>query len=152
MPNIQSNQAYYIRNVKGGTVIDQSGHDGSIIGYPQNGGANQQWIPIRVDDGWHIKNAQSGKYLALDSERPKNDDRLLAKDEPFVWHIWDEEAVSGSVRVCVPNCKKDVDLSDHGNPAPGTPISVWGRWEGQNQMWYFDQGKNKPLVLGVARY
>lgn len=28
-----------------------------------------------------------------------------------------------------------VDLADHGNSTPGTPVQLWGRWAGENQVW-----------------
>ena len=33
----------------------------------------------------------------------------------------------------------NVDLSDHGNATPGTPVTIWGKWEGENQVWRFEQ-------------
>ena len=30
---------------------------------------------------------------------------------------------------------KNVDLSDHGNAAPGTPVTLWSQWDGKNQVW-----------------
>ena len=33
------------------------------------------------------------------------------------------------------NTNYSVDLSDHGNSKPGTLVELWGRWEGQNQVW-----------------
>ncbi|KAF9051592.1 ricin B lectin domain-containing protein [Panaeolus papilionaceus] len=102
----------------------------------------EPWVAERIEGehgGWHLRNAQSGKYLSLPSQKPQNDTQLLANDTKFLWHIWDEETVQNAVRICVPNTKKDVDLSDHGNAAPGTPISVWGRWEGENQLWRFQE-------------
>jgi len=35
--------------------------------------------------------------------------------------------------------KQNVDLSDHGNPAPGTPVTLWRCWKGENQIWKFEQ-------------
>ena len=39
------------------------------------------------------------------------------------------------------NTNFNLDLSDHGNPNPGTPITLWGKWEGgTNQTWHFEEG------------
>lgn len=32
-----------------------------------------------------------------------------------------------------------VDLSDYGNAKPGTPVELWGRWDGDNQKWRLDK-------------
>ena len=46
-----------------------------------------------------------------------------------------------SASICVPNTKQNVDLTNYGNAAPGTPVAIWGRWEGTNQTWRFEKGK-----------
>ena len=33
-----------------------------------------------------------------------------------------------------------LDLSDHGNPQEGTPVQLWEKWDGVNQVWKFDEG------------
>lgn len=39
-------------------------------------------------------------------------------------------------RICVPGLYINIDLSDHGNPNPGTPVTLWDEWEpGLNQLW-----------------
>jgi hypothetical protein len=53
------------------------------------------------------------------------------------------------VRIFVPHEKLNVDLSGHGNPLPGTPVTLWGKWtEGRNQCWRFDCG----IYLWVVSY
>ena len=44
-----------------------------------------------------------------------------------------------SFSIFVHNSQLNVDLSDRGNPAPGTPVTIWGKWEGDNQVWRFEQ-------------
>jgi len=44
-----------------------------------------------------------------------------------------------SSSIFVHDSKLNVDLSDHGNPTPGTPVTIWGKWEGENQVWRFEQ-------------
>jgi len=36
-------------------------------------------------------------------------------------------------------CNQNVDLSDHGNATPGTPVTLWGHWSGENQVWRFQE-------------
>ena len=38
-------------------------------------------------------------------------------------------------RFLIPGRKVNIDLSDHGNSADKTPITLWGEWAGQNQVW-----------------
>jgi len=38
-----------------------------------------------------------------------------------------------------PNTNLNVDLSDHGNANPRTPITLWGQWGGKHQVWEFQQ-------------
>lgn len=47
------------------------------------------------------------------------------------------------VRIYIPGHPTpiNIDLSDHGNPNPGTPVSIWGKWEGLHQQWIFEEGK-----------
>jgi hypothetical protein len=47
---------------------------------------------------------------------------------------------SGVSIVCRGN-KFNLDLSDHGNPTPGTPVSIWGQWGGKNQLWRLEPGQ-----------
>ena len=44
-----------------------------------------------------------------------------------------------SFSIFVPNSNFNVDLSDHGNANPGTPVTLWEKWEGENQVWRFEQ-------------
>jgi hypothetical protein len=41
-------------------------------------------------------------------------------------------------RVSVPEVRKSLDLSNHG---AGPDIEIWGKWEGKNQLWHFDEGE-----------
>ncbi|KAF9032391.1 carbohydrate-binding module family 13 protein [Panaeolus papilionaceus] len=138
--NVESGNKYFIRNVKGGTVIDLSGEDNySIIGYPRNDGENQQWEVERVDYGWNIKNVQDGRYLAL-AEEAQDDLSVVVREDPFVWHLWGDEEIKNGVRICVPDTQQNIDLTNYGSEEPGTRVAIWGRWQANNQIWYFDEG------------
>ncbi|KIM43944.1 carbohydrate-binding module family 13 protein [Hebeloma cylindrosporum] len=136
---IENGGRYIIHNSKSKTVLDLNGSDGrTIIGFPRHGGENQQWETIYHDGGWHIKSVGTDKYLNLESH-PKDDVRLVAIQQPFLWHLWDDDRVANAIRICVPNTRQNVDLTDYGNPNPGTPVAIWGRWEGENQTWKFEK-------------
>ncbi|KAF8151499.1 ricin B-like lectin [Crassisporium funariophilum] len=136
---IESTHRYIIKNQKGGTVIDLNGNDNrSIIGFPRHGGPNQQWETIRTADGWHIKNVATGLYLSFEGQAGDGK-KLVADQAPFLWHLWPDKKQTDAFRICVPNTKQNVDLSDHGNPNPGTPVTLWGTWEGLNQVWLFER-------------
>ena len=75
-----------------------------VIGFPRHGGENQQWQTIYVDGGWHIKNVGSGDlYLNLDN-RPADNVRVVATQQPFIWHLWDDEKVGSAIRYVSSHC------------------------------------------------
>jgi hypothetical protein len=41
-------------------------------------------------------------------------------------------------RIFVPDTEYCVDLSDHGNAADGTIITLWAAWDCGNQAWHFE--------------
>ena len=43
-------------------------------------------------------------------------------------------------RIYVPGLYINIDLSDNGNPNPGTPVTLWDQWEpGLNQLWHLQK-------------
>lgn len=38
-------------------------------------------------------------------------------------------------RFFIPDTNYNADLADHGNSADKTPVTLWGAWSGQNQVW-----------------
>ncbi|KAF4621987.1 hypothetical protein D9613_009502 [Agrocybe pediades] len=137
--NIASGNRYVIVNTKSQTVMDLSGADSvSVIGWSRHGAENQQWEITFAGNGWHIKNVATGKYLRHEGGN-QNGSRLIADQEPFVWHIWPDTHEITAGRIVVPSSSLNVDLADKGNLAPGTPIQIWGRWDGKNQVWHFDR-------------
>ncbi|KAF8547510.1 carbohydrate-binding module family 13 protein [Imleria badia] len=138
MACIQANNIYTLINVKGGTCMDLSGGDNvSIIGYGHHQGPNQAWIFKNAGQNqtFYLKSAGSGQYLSAAGE-PYNGQRVVASGSPYAWRVDDEPGVQSGVRLSpVCNANFSLDLSDHGNSTPGTPVELWGRWEGQNQVW-----------------
>lgn len=41
--------------------------------------------------------------------------------------------------ILIHNTGINVDLSDHGNAADKTPVTLWGQWPGENQVWDLQQ-------------
>ncbi|KIM60270.1 carbohydrate-binding module family 13 protein [Scleroderma citrinum Foug A] len=142
MACIQSGAPYILLNVKApGSCLDLSGGDNrSIIGYPPHNGPNQQWRFERLENGnYLIQSVGTGLYLRIDGE-PANDVRVVAGRDRYEWYVKDEPSTPGSIRIYVPGRYINIDLSDHGNPDPGTPIALWDQWEpGQNQLWRLQQ-------------
>ncbi|PPQ90356.1 hypothetical protein CVT25_007758 [Psilocybe cyanescens] len=135
---------YVIVNKKAGTVIDLSGTDignYQVIGWERHSGTNQQWKTIEVNGGWHIKNVGNGKYLSLGGASAQDGVSVVGSDDHFIWELVRDSEDKNAIRIKIPHSNQNVDLSDHGNPTPGTHIVVWGQWEGQNQVWYFEQSK-----------
>ncbi|KDR71606.1 hypothetical protein GALMADRAFT_143860 [Galerina marginata CBS 339.88] len=139
MPKIESGAHYIIANKKGKTVVDLNTVDGTtVIGWSCHGGQNQQWETIQAEGGWHIRNVGNGKYLRFEGN-VCDGRQAIATLDPFLWHLWPDSEDQNGIRVCVPNTPQNLDLSDDGNATNGTPVSIWGRWKGTNQVWYFER-------------
>ncbi|KAJ4485340.1 carbohydrate-binding module family 13 protein [Lentinula aciculospora] len=140
--SIQSGNTYKIYNGKSGTILDLSGTDGrTISGFSDNNGDNQKWLLEQGPGGhWTFRSVASGQYLGIGG--PVEDGTpLVSVDEPVGWDIYPDDSDSGVFRVYVPGAPTamNIDLSDHGNPTPGTLVTLWGKWEGKNQTWRFGQ-------------
>lgn len=128
-------------NVKAGNALDLSGTDNkSIIGYGVHGGPNQQWELQRNDQGWTFKNKATGLYLSYEGEA-QNGTVIVGLQQERAWDIWpDEENQDKRVhRIFVHNTTQNIDLSNHGDPTPGTPVTLWEKTRGKNQTWIFDK-------------
>ncbi|PIL34509.1 hypothetical protein GSI_03286 [Ganoderma sinense ZZ0214-1] len=133
-------RTYKLVNAKAGNVLDLSGSDNrSLIGYGWHGGHNQQWHLHHEDGGWVLRNRETGRYLGIEGEA-RDGTPVIAVEEPFRWHIVADEEDTSTFRLFVPNTHYNLDLSDHGNPTPGTPVTLWGKWHpGKNQTWRFEE-------------
>ena len=73
---------------------------------------------------------------------------LVSRSSPLPRRVLDHAVVGNFVLVMIvwswfdwvrisPESNRNfcVDLSDYGNAKPGTPVELWGRWDGQNQLW-----------------
>ncbi|TRM66800.1 carbohydrate-binding module family 13 protein [Schizophyllum amplum] len=139
MADIEEGHHYQITNAKAGTVLDLNGMDNyTIVGYTNKNGDNQKWEMQRSENGWYLKNVGTGAYLGFEGD-PHEGTRLTAWADPCEWQIWKDEQDSSAYRLFIPNTTLNIDLSDHGNSKPGTPIGLWGKWEGRHQCWHFSE-------------
>ncbi|KAI5118737.1 hypothetical protein M0805_000066 [Coniferiporia weirii] len=131
---------YKLVNVLGNNALDLSGGDNkSIIGFTEHGGGNQQWVVSAPDedDNQTLQGATSGLYLAIEGP-PQNYERLVASSYATKWAIRRDGSDRSVWRVFWPGTGLNFDLSDRGNPTPGTPIQLWEATEGKNQLWKFE--------------
>ncbi|KAF9467502.1 carbohydrate-binding module family 13 protein [Collybia nuda] len=141
MSELEAGKTYKITNVKAGTALDLSGTDNSsVIGWTSHDGANQKWLLGRIGNQWTFRNVGNGRYLGL-SGHPNDGTPLVAVDDFFKWDIYRDDNDGNVYRIFVPDHPTpiNVDLSDHGNANPGTPITLWGKWEGKHQTWRFQE-------------
>ncbi|EJC99403.1 ricin B-like lectin, partial [Fomitiporia mediterranea MF3/22] len=131
---------YKIVNAKGGTALDLSGGDNrTIIGFTVHGQANQQWTVSEPDsdDNQTIFCQASNLYLAIE-DAPNDYTRIIASSSPTRWAIRRDGKDQNFWRVFFPGTGFNFDLSDHGNPTPGTVIHLWSATDGRNQLWNFE--------------
>ncbi|KAH6911012.1 ricin B lectin domain-containing protein [Coprinopsis sp. MPI-PUGE-AT-0042] len=140
---VQSGHRYKIVNVKGGTVVDlNTSNNKSIHAVPFHGGFNQLWDFHRLEDGnWIIQNAETGGFLAVaNGKAGDNVDAIHRQDGAFSWNVFKDETDQSVWRIAAANSAFHLDLSNHGDSKPGTPVKVWGAWEGRNQCWRLEEG------------
>ncbi|KAL0948453.1 hypothetical protein HGRIS_011026 [Hohenbuehelia grisea] len=137
--SINSGSVYRLINAKAGTALDLSGGDNSsIIGYPYHEGANQKWLLEWTGKGWTFKSSSNGLYLTL-SGTATDGTRLTVGSTPMEWHVWPDNLDSSVYRHVSPVSRSD--LWAQGDPTPGTPITLWYRWNGRHQTWKFEAGE-----------
>ncbi|CAL1702567.1 unnamed protein product [Somion occarium] len=138
--SIEEGHKYRLVNAKSGTTLDLSGGDNkSLIGYDWHGGENQKWILERQGSGWTFKNAASGLYFSVEGNA-EDGSPVTASENPTQWDIWPDEEDGSVYRIFLPNTRFNIDLADHGNPTPGTLVTLWNKWHpGVNQCWRFEQ-------------
>jgi len=136
--SIISGQTYSLINKKAHNAMDLSGGDNkSVIGYDFHGGDNQKWKLEQVGSQWALQNVATGNYLTVEGDSVQDGTPLVVGGNKTVWDIWPDGGESKFYRISIPNTQLNIDLSDHGNPTPGTPVTLWIRWEADNQCWEF---------------
>jgi len=141
MAELESGAVYKLVNGKAGNVVDLSGGDNrSVIGYDWHGGDNQKWRFERLRDGpgWVIQNVGTGLFLSID-QSARDDVRVVGSNDPTQWDVRNDEQDPTTYRLFVLNTNFNLDLTDNGNPTPGNPLSIWGAWEGRNQVWRIER-------------
>ncbi|KZP12696.1 carbohydrate-binding module family 13 protein [Athelia psychrophila] len=128
--DITPNKTYTITNgFATGIVVDLSGGDNkSIIGYPPNGGPNQQWVFAKSKGAWTIKSAALDLYIAPNTTTPGNYSALQAVSAPFLWDIWHDEVNNGAYRFFVNNTALNWDLTGYGNSTPGNTVQLFQKY------------------------
>ncbi|KAG2002382.1 hypothetical protein CC2G_004577 [Coprinopsis cinerea AmutBmut pab1-1] len=134
---IQDGRTYAIRNIKSGTVVEVAKDNKSIVGNVLNSAPNQKWTTNWTGKGWTLRSVASGQYLSI-AGPPANGTKLVLSAAAFEWHIWHDEVYPGVYRIFVPYTTQNLDLYNYGDFAPGTPVTLWNRWEGAHQLWDFD--------------
>ncbi|KAH6911019.1 ricin B lectin domain-containing protein [Coprinopsis sp. MPI-PUGE-AT-0042] len=137
----ESGQRYKIINVQGETAVDlNTSNNWNIHGCEFHGGDNQLWDFHQQEDGnWHIQNAETGGFLAIIDGAAGDDVDAVHWGDPFAWAVFQDEQDDSVWRIGVPDSHYHLDLNDNGNSEPGTPIKVWGAWEGRNQCWRIEE-------------
>ncbi|KAF3152030.1 hypothetical protein TWF594_005786 [Orbilia oligospora] len=82
---------YVLKNQNTDTVLDENQGNNWVRAWGGNGGDNQKWELNRDGPGhrWWLRNIATGRFLA-----PEHEDlgaALRTNDEPFLWHISDDE-------------------------------------------------------------
>ncbi|KAA8650331.1 uncharacterized protein ATNIH1004_003015 [Aspergillus tanneri] len=127
---------YILTNKATGTVLDLSGSDSkSIIGWQHNGGSNQNWdiLPVQ-DDTYMIASAAGGKRITA----PDGGDRPIAaladpNDPRSLWRAFTNDGF-GYIFHNMADPGKVLDLAAS-SPDNGTPIVLWEPNGGANQEW-----------------
>ncbi|KAK6332879.1 hypothetical protein TWF696_002899 [Orbilia brochopaga] len=126
---------YVVRNQNTNTVLDENQGNNWVRAWGANGGDNQKWELNREGRGhrWWLRNRQSGRYLA--SEHEDAGAALRTSEEPFLWHISEDE---GGYRLQI---RKDLDLHidvKDANRDDDTIVLLWER-KGNNQVWHLEE-------------
>ncbi|KIL63080.1 carbohydrate-binding module family 13 protein [Amanita muscaria Koide BX008] len=127
---------YQIINAKSDTALDESGTEqGAIIGWEKHQGENQKWYIDKRNDNYTIRNLRSGQYIGLANNDVRDDARAHSVNEPFEWQIRNDDQDRDVYRFFVPGTPFNLDLTNFGDSKGGTPVAIWGKWEGKNQCW-----------------
>ncbi|KAI0710824.1 ricin-type beta-trefoil lectin domain-like-domain-containing protein [Earliella scabrosa] len=99
-----------------------------------------QWLLEDSGNGhFKLKNAATGLYIGFQGE-PSNGAPVSAVRNGTEFEIKQDKTDNSVLRCFVAGTLYCLDLSDHGNPNPGTPVTLWKKWEGgTNQTWRFEE-------------
>ncbi|KAG8950033.1 hypothetical protein FRC04_008113 [Tulasnella sp. 424] len=126
---------YRIRNVKGGTYLDESAKNPDTVhGWDNRDNDNQKWeIQDAGNGSFHIKNVGHGRYLSASGARDNTP--VKASDNQTEWTFKDQ---GRGYTIQYQGGNHVVDL-DEGNNDNGTRVSLWGYTGAHQQLWELQQ-------------
>ncbi|TFK38581.1 hypothetical protein BDQ12DRAFT_723412 [Crucibulum laeve] len=85
-------------------VFDLSGGDNkSVLGFPEHGGGNQQWIFSPLGAGYSIQSVYNGHYLTIENLNPAEPIKVVASKFPMSWALEPDGFEEDVWRICFPN-------------------------------------------------
>lgn len=139
-PNVNPSTYYTIKNVNSGQLMDvyqNSTADGaSVIQWPSNGGANQQWNIVPVSGQlFKIVNRNSGKVLDINASSHRRGTAL----QQYTYgggtnQLWYFEPTSGGYVIRNFESRQILEVGG-GSTANGAAVSQWMPLNQSNQAW-----------------
>ncbi|PFH47726.1 carbohydrate-binding module family 13 protein [Amanita thiersii Skay4041] len=136
---IKPGKIYFIINAKSRTVIDLCGSDNSsIIGWPIHGGDNQKWHIEGGNGKYTVRSVRTGRYIGITTEA-KGGVGAVAVSFRYEWEVRPDKDDPTLYRFFVPGTAFNLDLTNYGSSASGTPIAVYAQGNGKHQCWRLDE-------------
>ncbi|MFF7987812.1 RICIN domain-containing protein [Streptomyces sp. NPDC007901] len=139
-PNVNASTYYTFKNVNSGQLMDvyqNSTADGaSVIQWPSNGGANQQWNIVPVGGQlYRIVNRNSGKALDINASSHRTGTAL----QQYTYNggnnqLWYFEPTSGGYVIRNFESRQILEVGG-GSTANGAAVSQWMPLNQSNQAW-----------------
>ena len=139
-PNVNASTYYTFKNVNSGQLMDvyqNSTADGaSVIQWPSNGGANQQWNIVPVSGQlYKIVNRNSGKALDVNASSHRTGTAL----QQYTYNggnnqLWYFEPISGGYVIRNFESRQVLEVGG-GSTANGAAVSQWMPLNQSNQAW-----------------
>jgi hypothetical protein len=139
-PNTNPSTNYTIKNVNSGKLMDvyqnSTADGGSVIQWPSNGGANQQWNIVPVSGQlYKIVNRNSGKALDINNSSHRTGTAL----QQYTYNggnnqLWYFEPTSGGYVIRNFETGQVLEVSA-GSTANGAAIDQWMALNQSNQAW-----------------
>ncbi|MEU2778052.1 RICIN domain-containing protein, partial [Streptomyces sp. NPDC007162] len=139
-PNTNPSTYYTIKNVNSGQLMDvyqnSTADGGSVIQWPSNGGANQQWNIVPVSGQlYKIVNRNSGKVLDINASSHRKGTALQQQGYGGGNNqLWYFEPTSGGYVIRNFESRQVLEVGG-GSTANGAAISQWMPLNQSNQAW-----------------
>jgi len=128
--------AYHICNAQAGTNMDLAGGGGGdnvpVLGWQGSGGPNQIWELESGQNGYRIKNRQSGSYLGYQGQ-PNEGTFVTGCTQPVEFQVTAKDNGCHQIHVAN-NPNLVVDLAGGGSDN-GVKILLYNNGGGNNQQW-----------------